>query len=110
MILGGFPEQLWLSRPRRAAFLILAFAALATNITAPPEPPLSGPAIAALMFEPVTLDESAPSRRQVGSLHYLGGWALSSDSDRPPKTAATYCVASAATIPRSASQRLIVSR
>lgn len=82
MILGGFPEQLWLSRPRRAAFLILVFAALATNIAAPPEPPLSGPTVAALMFEPVLLDESVPARRQVGSLQYLGGWALSSDSPR----------------------------
>ena len=32
MILGGFPEQLWRSRLKRSAFLILAFAALATNI------------------------------------------------------------------------------
>jgi len=82
MIPGGFPEQLWLSRPRRAAFLILAFAALATNIAAPPEPPLSGPTVAALMFDPVLLDESVPARRQVGSLQYLGGWALTSDSAR----------------------------
>jgi hypothetical protein len=79
---GGFPEQLWLSRPRRAAFLILVYAALGTNIAAPPEPPLPGPAVATLMFEPVMLDESAPARRQVGSLQYLGGWALSSDSPR----------------------------
>ena len=82
MILGGFPEQIWRSRPRRAIFLILAFAMLATNIAAPPEGAPPGPAMATLMIRPVALDESAPARRRVGSLHYLGGWALSSDSAR----------------------------
>jgi hypothetical protein len=82
MILGGFPEQLWRSRLWRSAFLILAFAALTTNIAAPPEPPPSGAAVADLVFEPVALDESLPVRRQVGNLHFLGGWALSSDSAR----------------------------
>jgi hypothetical protein len=82
MILGGFPEQIWLSWPRRAAFLILAFVALATNVAGPPEPPPAGPAVAVLSFAPVALDESAPSRRQVGALGYLGGWVLRSDSAR----------------------------
>jgi hypothetical protein len=82
MILGGFPEQLWQSRLKRSAFLILAFAALATNIAAPPEPPPPGPAVATLTFEPVVLDESAPARRRIGSLDFLGGWSLSSDSSR----------------------------
>ena len=82
MILGGFPEQLWRSRSRRSVFLILAFAALATNIAAPPEPSPAGAAVADLMFQPVALDDSLPARRQVGSLLYLGGWALSSDSAR----------------------------
>jgi hypothetical protein len=82
MILGGFPEQLWRSRTRRSAFLVLAFAALATNIAAPPEPPPPGPAVAILSFEPVALDESAPAERRVGSLDFLGGWVLSSDSAR----------------------------
>jgi hypothetical protein len=82
MILGGFPEQLWRSRLKRSAFLALVFAALATNIAAPPEPPPPGPAVATLLFQPVMLDESAPARRRIGSLDYLGGWALSSDSAR----------------------------
>jgi hypothetical protein len=82
MIPGGFPEQLWRSRARRSAFLVLVFAALATNIPAPPEPPPPGPAIATLTFQPVALDESAPARRRAGSLDYLGGWVLSSDSAR----------------------------
>lgn len=82
MKLGGFPEQLWRSRPRRAAFLILVLAALATNIAAPPDPPPPGPAMAILSFEPVALDASAPDRRRVGALDYLGGWVLGSDSAR----------------------------
>jgi hypothetical protein len=82
MILGGFPEQLWRSRPKRSAFLILAFAALATNIAAPSDPPPSGPAAATFFFQPVALDESVPGRPRIGSLDYLGGWALSSDSAR----------------------------
>ena len=82
MNLGGFSEQMWRSRPRRSAFLILAFATLATNIAAPPEPPPPGPVVAELSFEPVALDESAPARRQVGGLEYLEGWVLRSDSAR----------------------------
>ena len=82
MILGGFPEQLWRSRRLRSAFLILAFVGLATNIASPPDPPPPGPAVATLIAQPVALDESAPERRRVGSLFYLGGWALSSDSPR----------------------------
>src|ERR1700712_160226 len=82
MILGGFPEQLWRSRLKRSAFLILVFAALATNVVAPPDPPPPGPAVATLLFQPVTLDESTPARRRIGGLDYLGGWVLSSDSAR----------------------------
>lgn len=82
MILGGFPEQLWRSRIRRATFLIAVFAMLATNIAAPPEPPPPGPADATLAFEPVLLDASAPGRRRIGALEYLGGWTLSSDTSR----------------------------
>ena len=82
MILGGFPEQLWRSRTRRSAFLLLALAALATNIAAPPDPPPPGPAVATLTFTPVALDESDPARQRIGSLLYLGGWVLRSDSPR----------------------------
>src|SRR4051812_27468510 len=82
MILGGFPEQLWQSRLKRSAFLLLVFAALATNIAAPPAPPLPGPAVAVLTFEPVALDESMPARRRVGMLGYLGGWGLRSGNAR----------------------------
>src|ERR1043165_9316103 len=82
MNLGGFPEQIWRSRAKRSAFLILALAALATNIAAPPEPPPPGPAVAMLSFTPVAPDESAPARRRIGGLDYLGGWVLGSDSPR----------------------------
>src|SRR5947209_4003948 len=82
MFLGGFPEQLWRSRARRSAFLLLVLAALATNIAAPPDLPPPGPAVATLIFIPVALDESAPARRRIAGLDYLGGWALSSESAR----------------------------
>ena len=82
MILGGFPEQLWGSRLKRSAFLILVFTTLATNLVAPPDPAPPGPAGATLLFQPVTLDESTPARRRIGGLDYLGGWVLSSDSAR----------------------------
>lgn len=82
MILWGFPEQLWRSRPRRAAFLLLTFAALATIIAPPPPPPPPGPALASLRFAPVPLDVGNPDRGRLGALLYLGGWELTSDSPR----------------------------
>jgi len=82
MILGGFPEQLWRSRPKRSAFLLLALLALATHVAAPPDPPLPGSEVASLHFAPVLLDASAPARRRVGALEYLGGWQITSDSPR----------------------------
>lgn len=82
MILGGFPEQLWRSRPRRAAFLLLAFFALATIVAPAPEPPLPGPATAILRFVPVPLDAGDPRQGRVGALLYRGGWELASDSPR----------------------------
>jgi hypothetical protein len=82
MILGGFPEQIWRSRPKRAAFLLLCLLALATVVPAPPEPAPAGPASAMLRFVPVPLDAGDPRRRRLGALLYLGGWELSSDSPR----------------------------
>lgn len=80
MIPGGFPEQLWRSRPRRSAFLLLAFLILATNIFAPPDPPPPAAQMALLRMAPIPLDAAAPNRRQIGQLDYLGGWELSSAS------------------------------
>lgn len=80
MILGGFPEQLWRSRAKRAAFVLLAFAALAT-IVAPPAPvPPPAHALAHLSFTPLPLDAGDPARRRVGDLAYLGGWELRADT------------------------------
>jgi hypothetical protein len=97
MILGGFPEQIWRSRPKRAAFLLLAFAALTTIVAPPPPPPPPGPALAVLYFTPVPLDPSDPRRRRLGGLRYLGGWELSSDSARFGGISALHVEAGAAT-------------
>lgn len=82
MNLGGFPEQLWRSRTRRSAFLLLALIALATHVPAPPDPPPPGPEATMLRFAAVPLDESDPRHDRVGSLRYLGGWMLGSQSAR----------------------------
>jgi len=82
MILRGFPEQLWRSRPQRAGFLLVAFAALATIVSPPPSPPPPGPAVAGLRFAPVPLEPGNPARRRLGALIYVGGWELTGDSPR----------------------------
>ncbi|MEA3029388.1 MAG: hypothetical protein QOG13_713 [Sphingomonadales bacterium] len=82
MIQGGFPEQIWRSWPRRAAFLLLAWCTLATIIRPQPEPPPAGPEEAALRFDAVALDQSDPARRRLGALIFLEGWRISSDSPR----------------------------
>lgn len=65
--------------------VLLALAALPLLATfAPPrlfrEPPI--PAEARLWFEPVPLDSDNPKRRRLGSLVFLGGWALRSNDPR----------------------------
>lgn len=40
------------------------------------------PGRATIAFSPIPLDASAPSRRRLGSLVYLGGWAIRSDDPR----------------------------
>jgi hypothetical protein len=82
MILGGFPEQIWRSRAKRAAFLLIAFFALATIVRPPPPAPPPGPAEAMLTFEPVALDARDPRRRRLGALLFLEGWEVRSDSPR----------------------------
>ena len=71
-----------MARWRRAGLAALAFAALATPIApGPPAPPL-GPGTAALVAEPVLLNEDDPDQRRVGALHFLAGWSLTSDDSR----------------------------
>jgi len=82
MILRGFPEQIWRSRPKRAAFVLAAFVLLATITARPPDPPPPGPARAELSVTAVTLDASDPARRRIGALDYLAGWRFTSNSPR----------------------------
>jgi hypothetical protein len=82
MILQGFPEQIWRSRPKRAAFLLVAFVLLATITARPADPPAPGPERALLDIRAVPLDPSDPARRRIGALDYLGGWAFTSSSPR----------------------------
>jgi hypothetical protein len=82
MILRGFPEQLWRSRLKRAAFLLLVFLACATIVRPPPRRPPPGPALASLFFTPVPLDAGDPARRRLGALIFLGGWEMTSDNPR----------------------------
>lgn len=79
---GGFPEQIWRSRPKRVLFLLIAFFALATIVRPPPDAPPAGPEEAILTFAPVALDAGDPARRRIGALDFLGGWALTASTPR----------------------------
>ncbi len=79
---GGFPERIWRSRRLRLSFLLAALLLLATVVALPPRPPLAGPGEAALHYTPVRLAADDPGRRQLGRLHFLGGWELSSPDSR----------------------------
>lgn len=82
MKLGGFSERTWRGRLPLAAALVLALLLLATNIAPGPIPAMAGPGEAALSYTPVALAAGDPGRRDVGRLHYLGGWVLSSRDRR----------------------------
>ena len=82
MKLGGFPERIWRSRALRPLVLLAALTLLATMIRPDSPPPLPGPGDAPISFTPVTLDAGDPARRDVGRLHFLGGWSLASPDDR----------------------------
>lgn len=78
---GGFSERNWRIRLARAAAAIFVFILLATNIPATRRA-LDGPGEAGLTYMPVQLAADDPGRRDVGRLHYLGGWQLSSPDRR----------------------------
>ena len=82
MILGGFPERIGRGRWLRAVLLLLVFALLATNIPAGPRQLPDGPGEAALTYTPVQFAGDDPGRRDVGRLHFLGGWELASPDHR----------------------------
>jgi hypothetical protein len=82
MILGGFPERIWRSRSGRAALALPVFVLLATNIAPGPFHALEGAGEAALTYTPVQLAADDPARRDLGRLHFLGGWTMSSADPR----------------------------
>ena len=79
---GGFPERIWRGRWSRAAALGLVLLLLATLIPPGPRPAPPGSGEARLVYTPVPLDAGDPGRRDVGRLHFLGGWSLTSPDER----------------------------
>jgi hypothetical protein len=73
MKLGEFPERIW-----RVLFLLAALFALATITRSGPRPPPPGPGYGAIVATPIALDAGDPARRDVGALHFLAGWTLTS--------------------------------
>jgi hypothetical protein len=81
MKLGGFPERIWRGRWLQALFLVAALPLLTTFIWRL-LPPLAGAGEAALVYTPVPLAADDPERRDVGRLHFLGGWTMNSPDAR----------------------------
>jgi hypothetical protein len=79
---GGFSERIWHGRWSRAGALPLVFLLLATIVRPGPLPGLEGPGEAPLVYTPVALQADDPARRDVGRLHFLGGWELDSPDGR----------------------------
>src|SRR4051812_24740050 len=77
MKLGGFSERIW-----RVLALVAAFLLLATVVPRTAAPLLSGAGDAPILFTPIPLDAADPARRDVGRLHFLAGWELSSPDAR----------------------------
>jgi hypothetical protein len=82
MIQGGFSERTWRRGWRWAAILLPVLFLLATNIMPGPRPAMEGPGAATLTYTPVQLAADDPGRRDVGRLHFLGGWELASPDRR----------------------------
>jgi len=78
---GGFPERTWRRRGLRVLFLLAALPLLTTFVWRL-LPHLPGPGEAALLYTPVTLEGDDLGRRDVGRLHFLGGWTMSSPDYR----------------------------
>jgi hypothetical protein len=79
---GGFSERIWRWGRWRAALLLPVFLLLATNIMPGPRPAMDGAGEAELTYTPVQLAADDPGRRDVGRLHFLGGWELASPDRR----------------------------
>lgn len=94
---GGFSERRLTRRPVRALIAVALFLLLATVIAPGPWPAPPGPGRAEMRIEPVALDPADPARRDVGGLHFLGGWALSSGDWRFGGISALHVESGAAT-------------
>ncbi len=66
----------------RALLALIAWPLLATFAPAAMFRPAPIPGKATIAFESVPLDASDPSRRRIGDLLYLGGWAIRSNDPR----------------------------
>jgi hypothetical protein len=66
----------------RPFLLLLAWFLLATPTPRVPVLPEPLPAVSWVRFEPVGLDATAPGRRALGALRFVGGWALTSNDPR----------------------------
>lgn len=62
--------------------LVAIFLLLATVVPRTAAPPLPGAGEAPITFTPIPLDAADPARRDVGRLHFLAGWELSSPDPR----------------------------
>jgi hypothetical protein len=82
MNLGGFPERIWRGRWSRPLLLLAIFMLLATIVRPGPLPLPWEAGEARLIAAPIPLDPGDPARRDVGRLHFLGGWTLDSDDER----------------------------
>jgi hypothetical protein len=79
---GGFPERIWRGRWSRPLVLLAIFMLLATIVRPGPQPAPWEAGEAILIAAPIPLDPGDPDRRDVGRLHFLGGWTLDSDDER----------------------------
>jgi len=70
------------SHPARAAAALVLLLVLATNTLRWESVPPAFDGLAVIHFRHVPLDASAPDRRRLGSLVYLGGWSLGSGNER----------------------------
>lgn len=82
MKLGGFPERIWRHRVGRPLALLAVLVLLATIAWPGPRRLPQGAGDAMLQVTPIPLDATAPARRDVGRLRFLGGWALASADGR----------------------------
>jgi hypothetical protein len=79
---GGFSERVWRSRWSRILVLLVALILLTTPAPRVRGLKLAGGGEAPLLFTPIPFDAGDPARRDVGRLHFLGGWALTSPDSR----------------------------